>query len=457
MATKNANSKVGKNPMDHGVNFKDLAEEYAELMKFKYIFVLDDFEDVEFRFWESGFYHLLGFHKIKDTTIVEIIDGKKMISKKEFFRNVANGNINYDYLDLDSILGQSSKESAEHKGIDFENIRSYKNTVGYKSELGKVINNRWLCFSKERILKIFGRRVVLNFENGDYSTLIEADRVFFQFLKDKKRHINLFVKYNSEDAMFHPVTFFLEDRKDDFLVKEDGTRQKKINILVKRITDIHTNKDVEVEIIWSNVREALKDEPEYIAQSDLYSVFSNYHIKSGDLVEKIEAVRPRVPKIPDIYTRYDDKEFALNCIEQYERYLTVETKEEKEELEIFFMELEECIDIESKETHAQFQGDFSKKALKLYGQITRYEKMLPLLRQLEIKEVKYLYSKFFNTTTWSDNTVRDLIEVHDCFDNNIPLTEVEQIVQEIERKSVDLSGKKIIVTDQAQPEVSIWT
>lgn len=279
MIALNGKKRKMNNVIDNGADFKVLADEYASLMKFRYKFVLEGLEEINFRFSEDGFFHLLGFHKIKDATIVEIVEAKKVISKSEFYRNVIDGNINYDYLNLDEILSESKKKSAKHKDIDLENIKTYKDTTSYRSELGKVISNRWLCFSKEQILSLFGKKIVLDYDKEDYDSLIKADRVFFQFLKDKGRHVNLFVKYKSEEEAFYPVTFFLEDRKDDFLIRKDGNQQRKINILVKRITDIHTNEEVDVEILWANVREELKNEPEYLAQRDLFTVFSNsYHI-----------------------------------------------------------------------------------------------------------------------------------------------------------------------------------
>lgn len=427
MTVRKGKKRDKKSAIDNGVNFKVLGNEYAALMKFRYRFVLENLEEINFRFREDAFFHLLGFHKIKDATIVEIVDGKKVIAKDKFFRNVISGDINYDYLNLDNILNELEKERAEHKNIDLENIKTHKNTINYRNELGKIISNRWLCFSEDRILSLFGRRIVLDYDKDDYSSLIEADRVFFQFLEDKQRHVNLFVKYNSKDAVFYPVTFFLEDRKDDFLITKDGREQKKINILVKMITNIHTNEYVDIEILWSNVRKELKNEPEYIAQSDLYSVFSSYHIKSKDLVKKISAIKSIVPRIPDIYIRFEDKELALQYMEQYEKYIVAKTKEEKEDIEIFFMETEQCIDIENIETHVQFKGEYSIRALKLNKQIKRYEKMLPLLFQLEIKEVKYIYGKFLDISEWSDTFVRKLIDVYNCYDNELSIVDIEEM------------------------------
>ena len=182
-----------------------------------------------------------------------------------------------------------------------------------------------------------------------------------------------------------------------------------------------------IEILWSNVRKELKNEPEYIAQSDLYSVFSSYHIKSKDLVKKISAIKSIVPRIPDIYIRFEDKELALQYMEQYEKYIVAKTKEEKEDIEIFFMETEQCIDIENIETHVQFKGEYSIRALKLNKQIKRYEKMLPLLFQLEIKEVKYIYGKFLDISEWSDTFVRKLIDVYNCYDNELSIVDIEEM------------------------------
>ncbi|MBS7527221.1 hypothetical protein KHM83_11065 [Fusibacter paucivorans] len=417
--------------IDIGADFKKLADEYTALMKYRYKFVLEDLEDIDFRFSDDGFFHLLGFHKIKDATIVELVEGKKVIAKDVFYKNVVDGNINYNYLDIDSILDEEEKVSASHKGVDITSIKTYKDTIHYKSELGKVISNRWLCFSKDRILNIFGRRLVLDFDKDDHNSLIDADRVFFQFLKDKGRHVNLFVKYNSDDNAHYPVTFFLEDTPDSFTKKSDGARQRKINILVKRITDIHTNADIDVEIIWSNVREELKTEPEFYAQKDLFTVFSNnYHIKSKELEEKIAVVKEQVPQIPDIFKRMENKELALECVAYYEKYLIAETKDEKEEVETFFMELDECIDIEDKETHNQFVGDCSRKALKRYNQIVRYENMLPLLLKLELMEVRYIYGKFFDVSEWSDDFIRELIDVHNCYGNELSLSRLEKLAKE---------------------------
>lgn len=427
--------KDGKSNKDNtfatGADFKLLADEYTALMKYRYKFVLEELEDIDFRFSEDGFFHLLGFHKIKDATIVELVEGKKVITKEDFYKNVVEGNINYDYLDIDSILGEAGKSSANQKGIDISTIKTYKETMHYKSELGKVINNRWHCFSQDRILTIFGRRLVLDFDKDDHSSLIDADRVFFQFLKDKGRNVNLFVKHNIEDNAHYPVTFFLEDTPNSFTNKNDGTRQRKINILVKRIVDIHTNLDVDVEIIWSNVREELNSEPEYYAQKDLFTVFTNnYHIKSRELKEKIEIVEAQIGQIPEIYKCMENKELAIECISNYERYLMTESKEEKELIETFFMELDECIDIEDMGTHSQFKGDYSRKALKKYNQIIRYKNMLPILLKLEVKEVRYIYGKFFDVSRWSDDFIRKLIDIHDCYNNQLSLGMVEELAKE---------------------------
>lgn len=60
----------------------------------------------------------------------------------------------------------------------------------------------------------------------------------------------------------------------------------------------------------------------------------------------------------------------------------------------------------------------------------KYTKFLPFVEQLELKEVRYIYGKFFDTTTgrWQDDDfIRELIS-DGCYENKLSLDEIGERV-----------------------------
>lgn len=119
---------------------------------------------MDFQFKKENFYHLLGFHKLTDVTVVRMVETHQM-KRETFFEYVLSGRIGLDKTDKNI--------------VDSDIIVNICDTKK-KSDLGEIKANRFAVFSEKNILELLLSDPVIDFEDSDCDTLIDADKIFFK-------------------------------------------------------------------------------------------------------------------------------------------------------------------------------------------------------------------------------------------------------------------------------------
>lgn len=339
-------SRYGKkSSIKKGYDISILAKEYLKLLPYRYTFLLENDEIVVFRFNKERFYHLLGFHKLKDTTVFNLIY-TETISKVDFFDEVLNKNIGYDFIKLDKFI---KKEDLDRfKALYTEGFKeiTYKDTR-FKADLGGVLSNRFKWFSSNTLLETFGNRLVVDYNPDDYDSVIEADKVFYKLCKEADRNINFYVGKNEKNE-YYPVTFFLERKKDSVRVKSDGEEQKHLDILCKIVRTSDKDKEVEVVINWLNVRNRLKGHEEYRGHNRLKMYFDDSLFYSTDVVSGVESLSENIEKQKLLIK---EMEIELDCVLMY-RDCESQDLGKREKAILYFMDMD--VDVDNKDVKRKY-------------------------------------------------------------------------------------------------------
>lgn len=59
------------------IDLQQIAVEYSRLLNKKFCYIFSGGEKIEFQFKTENFYHLLGFHKLTDLTVVKLVENFK--------------------------------------------------------------------------------------------------------------------------------------------------------------------------------------------------------------------------------------------------------------------------------------------------------------------------------------------------------------------------------------------
>ena len=222
------------------------------------------------------FCHMLGFDKISDATIISLLGGYGF-KKSKFYDYVKDGYVNFNHLDLDSILEERHRRKLITNKFDFNAIRTFDQTK-HKVVLPEVIEQRWSRISNENILSIIHNEIVIDFDYKKHYSLVPADKIFYKYNSEKKKNVNLFI--SKENGEYFIRTFFMEKDLDEFKVtyeqNNDGTLKKSskgkyIKEGSQKIEDIliniHLNKfndaELKTTINWNNVRKKFEDKAVY--------------------------------------------------------------------------------------------------------------------------------------------------------------------------------------------------
>lgn len=158
-------------------NLQDLAKEYEKLLNKKFCYILQEKKVIEFQFKRENFYHLLGFHKLGDVSVVKMIESSQM-KKEDFYFHILYGDITLDTTNTGLV-----------NDTNIVNIADTERT----SMLGEIKANRFAYFSEQNILDLLSSDPVIDFEKSECDTLINADKIFFKFNQKKKRNLDLFI------------------------------------------------------------------------------------------------------------------------------------------------------------------------------------------------------------------------------------------------------------------------
>ena len=343
-----AKSRKNK-PLD--IDLQKIAKEYEKLLHKKFSYLFQGNLKVDFQFKKENFYHLLGFHKLTDVTVVRMVETHQM-KRETFFEYVLSGRIGLDKTDKNI--------------VDSDIIVNICDTKK-KSDLGEIKANRLAVFSEKNILELLLSDPVIDFE--------DSDKIFFKLHKEKMRNLNLFVGFDAQKNQHFISTFFLEMIADKFKIKKDGTPQSVIYILSRRIINTTNNETEDFMIKWENVRKELLELPCYRAQRRLKTWINSPHIQTIDVEYNIDGIKVKIDKIKLT------KEHAILELMEYD--IDAEVEEE----------IVEYIEKDAGKVKEQLDR-IEHKASSLENKMSKFKQFLPELRLLEFEEVKYIYQQY---------------------------------------------------------------
>lgn len=401
------------------MDIQQLANEFSELKKYEYKLLLETNEIVNFTFNESDFYHLLGFEKFQDVTIVKMIESRKY-TKRNFYKEVLKGNITYNNITIPIKNIDDFKQDGEI--IHFcDATRTDK--------VKHVLNNRFPYFSFNNIERLISSNLIVLYDKSKANewNKIQADKFFFELLLPEDKNLCFFIRKSEEKSCECPVSFFLEQIKGSYIKTNnncDELEQKKAKILYKLIHKKgEINNIYSFNIFWENVRESNNTLDEFKAQKRLQEYYSGKVVKSKKVKIDLEYMKNEL----DTYKKELNKLINLKEKETLiNDYISENDEDSKLEIAIKLLEIYN-IDIEKDKIFEKDLLDinnkincYKQKITTLNKKIKKYIKFLPILEELEVKDVKKAYNSLVKDIELYENKfIRFLIDSKDVLNNNL--------------------------------------
>ena len=407
MAKQNKYLQNAKNRKKTKINIdlQQMAVEYSRLLNKKFCYVFSGGIEIQFQFKMENFYHLLGFHKLTDVTVVHMVESQKL-KKEDFFKYVKDGMITMDSTDS-TVL-----DSNDDKVVNIQDSDK-------KSALGEIKAHRFQFFSEINVLELLKNDPVIDFESDECTTVIDADKVFFKFITEKNRNLNLFIGYDATVKKHFVSTFFVESEKDKYLIKNTGESQSLLKILSRKVIDTQSDKMIDFYIKWNNVREEFKSESFYRGQNRLRKWINSKHITSREVRNEIVIQRELIEQYREIV---ENLKVKFDIVEAITR---LDILEEKEEAQLKLMDYnidadndEEIMEYRQYDL-AQLKNEKLKMESKLAGlenKLQNHEKYLPDIIELEIQEVINAYRLYLPKIQLERERVRKMLDSYDIFD-----------------------------------------
>lgn len=401
------------------VDLQQLAVEYSRLLNKKFCYVFSGGIEIQFQFKMENFYHLLGFHKLTDVTVVKMVENHKL-KKEDFFKYVKDGRITMDSTDA-AIVGDY-----DDKILNIQDSNK-------KSDLGEIKTHRFQFFSETQVLELLRNDPVIDFDKEECETDIEADKVFFKLIAEKSRNLNLFVGYDDDVKRHFVSTFFVEMEKDKFLIKKDGDSQPLLKILSRKVIDTQNNAVIDFFIKWHNVRGEFVNESFYRGQTRLKTWINDKHISSKQVLNEIDTQRKLLAQYKEEVEQLRVQFDVLELIEQ------LDIPEEKEEAQLKLMEYnidaDNAEDLEAYKQCDKFQAKSNKlkmenKLAALENKLQKHEKYLPDIKELELQEVLRAYQVYLPAIKLDRERVNKVLESQEIFDKTLFPEEFEKLYNE---------------------------
>jgi len=401
------------------IDLQQLAVEYSKLLNKKFCYVFSGGIEIQFQFKMENFYHLLGFHKLTDVTVIKMVEGHKL-KKEDFFKYVKDGRITMDSTDA-AIVGNYEDRIL--------NIQDSNN----KSDLGEIKTHRFQFFSEPQVLELLRNDPVIDFDKEECETDIEADKVFFKLIAEKSRNLNLFIGYDNDDKRHFVSTFFVEMEKDKFRIKKGGGSQSLLKILSRKVIDTQNNTVIDFFIKWHNVRGEFVNESFYKGQTRLKTWINDRHILSKQVVNEIDIQRKLLKECQEEVKRLKLK-FDIVCL-----IAKLDIPEEREEAQLNLIDYDiDADNVEDIEAYkqcdiTQVKSDKLKMETKLTvleNKLQKHEKYLPYIKELEVQEVLRAYQVYIPAIHLEHDRVKRVLELYEIFETTILPENFEKLYNE---------------------------
>jgi len=394
------NRKVQSN-----IDLQQIALEYEKLLNKKFCYIFQGNIRTEFQFRMKNFYHLLGFHKLTDVSAVRMVENNRM-SKENFFKYMLAGKIT---------LESTNEELIEEVYRPIISISASKRT----SALGEIKASRLAYFSESRVRELLISDPVIDFDKSDCDTIIEADKIFFKLISEKKRNLSLFIGYDQIEENYYTATFFLEQIRDRYKQRASGGLQPVLSILSRAIVNTMNNEVEEFIVKWENVRNELSDSPHFRAQSRLKTWISSKHIESKMVEQEIANQKKLIADYKEDLVRLQER-YKLGCLVKM-----LEDERQKEEAALSLMDYE--IDVEYEHQLAEYRdmvlldilkeiNRLKQKCEALDNKLKKHMQFLPDLKLLEEEEVILAYKPYITEVVFERGAVAEYLHKQNLFE-----------------------------------------
>lgn len=362
------------------IDLQQIALEYEKLLNKRICYYFQGNIKIEFQFKMENFYHLLGFHKLTDVTVVRMIEDGRM-KKEDFYKFVRDGKITLEYT-------EGTLVEAAYQPII--NIGETKRTSAY----GEVKAARLAFFTEKNVWELLLSDPVIDFDDSDSDTVIEADKIFFKLISAKNRNLNLFIGHDQSAGSHYTSTFFLEQVKDRYRKRQSGGEQPVLNILSCMVVNTTNNQIEQFIVKWENVRSELSESPHYRAQARLKTWISSKHIESAVVEQEIHIQESLLgeyrEKLQELHRNYEiacliEKLQDENCKEEAVlQLMDYEIDAEDENL------IKQYSSVATKEISSEIDC-LQQKCDALENKWKKHIQFLPELKLLENEEIKLVY------------------------------------------------------------------
>ena len=409
---------------EEDIDFCYLAKEYSKLLGKKYHVILNNDEKIDFIFREGNFYHLLGFHKFVRTIFHYMIMQKSIAySQMNFFRDTLAGNIKYTSYNQQKI----QEIEKVPKNQSFELFFEHEKTIAIKN----VLYRRFPYFSYDNVIDILKNKIVIDFDQEKSISNVRANKIFYKFLDETQRNLNLFLDDEGED--YFTTSFFLEDSKDIFKKQKNGQYMDMLDVLCLYIEDSKTNEPIDFWINWEVVVKHVTKKYKLSMVKTLKKYFSIGRMTAKNISVEIANVENLLCNLRKGMKEYNSQLIIGDLLEKYVANNKQETALELMEYGIDVMEKISNIELERKR---YFNTRKRRKELK--RNISKAEKKCDLLKKsyqeihkLDILKMKAVYIPLLaNSDTWEDEFWDYVLNKQNCFNETIyPHTIKEMYLQ----------------------------
>ena len=327
-----------------------LASTYETLLSKRFKYVFESGVSFHFQFQTHNFYHLLGFHKLSDSTIAQMLLNN-VLDKDDFFKYVKEGKIGWDYIDNDVINGFT------------DHITTFNGTQ-YSDRLDQIKNSRIQYFTEYFLKALLLSKISIDFNPECCDSDILADKLFFKLVTEEDKYLNLFIGKNEEQNYFYPATFFLEIRKNRYYQETNSNEQKQLKLLSREIVDLRNNNLLDFYVCWINV---FRDVASSIEQEILRKMkpWCGTYISEQDVRKAVFDLNQTIPYIESQKRTLDkivpsSQEEARNIKKQI-KSLAKDIKDGKRKLDAFQHYLQIVDGLELKALKKVYQAHCSTK------------------------------------------------------------------------------------------------
>lgn len=384
------------------MNLKYLADEYNKLTNYIYSFGIDSNEKLDISFNKRGFYHLLGFEKFTDVTVVQMVE-YGVLRKEKFFEEIENEHIRYDESDIRNI-----DTFCNNHIVNFCDAKITDNVQ-------KVLRDRIPFFSYNNIMQLFNSDLIILYDKdkGLEGCKVDADKIFFKLLKPEHKNLYLFIKDNADS----PISFFKENKRNVYIKTKSGEHeQKKATIMYKSVWDKKQNVLVDFKIFWDKIRfyYSRNNSINYKAQLNLEKYFNKGTVIYSTNIElEMIKIDYEIEKCKSLIKK---NSYILEYLIETDNKKKIETATQLLKKYNFNVKIEK-LNIDSKQL--QNDTDKLKNKISYYNKKNkRLNKYSAILFELEKEEIIFVYKNYFNKIyDLDDDFFYQLIHTYRIFEN----------------------------------------